>query len=475
MERNARTFLKSFQTKVSIFFILAMLFSGTLSNFLIYKFALDSQFFQLREKLKVIAQTAALMIDTDNLVQIPLAKEGIRTPQYKSISEQLKTIRKANAPLAYIYIMSKTNTEGTLQFVVDADLPNRKEIKQGITYYPGDKYDAARFPEMLKAFSSPAADKKIGQDQWGIVLSGYAPIRNKSGVTVAILGVDIFADDVYRAQKVIHQRALIVLFLSVILSLFLGMLISKSITYPIKKLVQATSAISKGNLKHKVQIRGANEINELARSFNEMADSLYRSKEKLHDYFYNVMHSFVRILEAKDRYTKGHSERVADYALKIGSRMSLNEEKLELLKDAALLHDIGKLGVEEKILNKKEKLTDQEWEVIKRHTVIGEEILKPIALSEEMLSVVRSHHERCDGKGYPDQLTGENISLFVAIVSVADAFDAMTSQRAYREAVNEKKVIQELEDNKGAQFNSDVVDILIQILQEDKDITKERK
>ncbi len=130
----------------------------------------------------------------------------------------------------------------------------------------------------------------------------------------------------------------------------------------------------------------------------------------------------------------------------------------------ALLHDIRRFGIQEKILNKKDGLTEEEWEVVRKHPIIGEDILKPILLNEEMLAIVRGHHERYDGKGYPDKLSGDNINIFAAILFVADAYDAMTSLRAYRPALSKQEAIEELQKNRGTQFNPRVVDAFIQAL-----------
>lgn len=459
--------LRSFQTRVTLVLILSMLFIGAMSNFLIYKFALDSQFNQLRDKLEVIAQTAALMVDADTLLEVPLNQEGINTAQYKIISERLNKIREVNPPIHYIYTMTKTAQEGIWQFIVDADIPTEEEIKKGTTSYPGDKYNASRFPEMLEAFDGPSADRELGIDEWGTVLSGYAPIRDKNGESVAVLGVDIKADDVYRIQKEVHLRAIFVLGLGIIFSILLGMLFSKGITNPVKKLVEGTRHISKGDLQYQVEVKGGDEISELARSFNRMAVSLHVSRRRLHNYFYRIVQSLVLILEARDHYTRGHSERVAEYAEKIALKMGFSQEKTELLKETGVLHDIGKLGVQESILNKKEKLTEEEWEMIRRHPVIGEDILKPVLLNPEMLAIVRGHHERYDGKGYPDKLSGQNINIFAQILSVADAYDAMTSPRAYRSAFGKEKAIEELDENRGTQFNPEIVDAFLQVLQEE--------
>ena len=464
MKRTGISIFRTFQAKLTLALVLSMLFVGAVNNFLIYRFTLDSQFNELRDKLKTIAQTAALVIDSQNLSQIPLDYEGIETRPYKITTEKLKRIKEANPSIKYIYIMAKTEKKGILQFVADPTIPTKEDIEKGLTSYPGDKYNASEFPQMLEAFYKPSADKKLGIDEWGASLSGYAPIYDKKEKVIAILGVDMTADNIHMLQKEVNKRAIFILALGIIISMILGLLISRRISKPIKKLVEGTRHIAGGDLQYRVEIKGTDEISELAGDFNQMAGSLYESKKKLLNYFYRVVQSFVRALEAKDHYTRGHSDRVAEYAGKIALKMGLPKEKVELLKETALLHDIGKIGIKESILNKKEKLTDEEWEIIRRHPVVGEDILKPLALSEEMLEVVKGHHERYDGKGYPDKISGQDINIVTAIVSVADAYDAMTSSRAYRPAMSKEKAIEQLKKNSSIQFNPKVVDAFLEVL-----------
>ena len=132
----------------------------------------------------------------------------------------------------------------------------------------------------------------------------------------------------------------------------------------------------------------------------------------------------------------------------------------------AILHDIGKVGIEDRILKKPGKLTDEELQQVKTHPVIGEEILRPVLENEDMLAVVRGHHERYDGKGYPDRLKGENMNILAAIVAVADAYHAMTSERPYRKAMSKEEAIKELKKHKGSQFHPKVLDIFLRVLGE---------
>jgi len=459
--------LRSFPVKVTAAVIAAMLFISALSNFLIYRFTLSSQFEQLRGKLMAIARTAALTVDTDALLSIPLNKDGINTPEYKGILGRLVQIKRVNPSVRYIYTMTKTETPGIWQFIVDPDpaLYSDDGKRSESTSYPGDRYDASRFPAMLKAYERPSADEELSVDEWGMTLSGYAPIRDKTGKSVAMIGVDMMADKVFAIQKAVHRRAIFVLLFGIVLSILMGIFISRSITDPVEKLVEGTRHIADGNLHFRVDIKGSDEISELANSFNDMSKRLALSKKKLHNYFYNTVQSLARIMEARDSYTKGHSDRVAAYAELIAKKMGFPLEKVELIKETALIHDIGKLGIKESILNKKEKLTDAEWEIIHQHPVVGEEMLEPLLLDKEMLKIIRCHHERYDGKGYPDMLTGENTNVFAQIISVVDAYDAMLSPRAYRPPLGREKAKEELLKNKGTQFNPRLVDIFLEIVE----------
>lgn len=468
MKRIHIPFRRSFQLKVTIFLVLSLFFIASLSNFLVYRFAYDAQFNQLRDKLKVIAQTAALMVDADTLLQVPLNRQGINSQPYKIILEKLIAIKKVNPPIKYIYTMVKSDKEGVWRFVVDPDLVNSDNPSSKNTAYPGDEYDVSGFSEMPKAFYGQAADKQIEVDAWGATLSGYAPIRDNSGKAVGILGLDIMADDVYAFARSVHRRGIFVLVLGIIVSIILGMLISNRITSPINELVEGTYHIADGDLQYRVKVKSSDEIGALASSFNQMAESLFEVRKKLLNYFFRIAQSLVRILEAKDTYTRGHSERVADFSEKIAEKMGLSRDRIEILKEAALLHDIGKIAIKENILNKEGKLTPEEWDTIQKHPIIGEDIIRPVSISEEMLAIVRGHHERYDGQGYPDRINGENINLFTAIVSVADAYDAMISPRAYRPALSHEAAIEQLRQNRGSQFRPDVVDAFMEILKKEE-------
>lgn len=174
-----------------------------------------------------------------------------------------------------------------------------------------------------------------------------------------------------------------------------------------------------------------------------------------------TLEAFTETIEQKDPYTKGHCSRVRNIALAMGRALNFSDEQMHTLEGGSLLHDIGKIGIPEEVLNKPSPLSKTEYTLIREHPVAGERIIKHIELFQAYRPIIRSHHERMDGKGYPDGLKGEEIPLDVRIVSLADAFDAMTTNRAYRSALPTEFAVEELKLCSGAQFDPVLVDLFI--------------
>lgn len=199
----------------------------------------------------------------------------------------------------------------------------------------------------------------------------------------------------------------------------------------------------------------------------KLVGKLYESREKLKTHSLSTLRALTRAIEAKDRYTKGHSSRVAKYSQMIAARMGKSEEEQDKIYNIALLHDVGKIRVPEEIINKAGKLTDEEFAFIQLHPVAGYNILKDIPGDEQLAIGAKFHHERFDGKGYPNGLAGENIPELARIIAVADAYDAMASNRSYRKALPREVVRSEIEKGIGTQFDPKLANIMIQIIDED--------
>ncbi|GIP23555.1 HD-GYP domain-containing protein [Paenibacillus sp. J22TS3] len=233
-------------------------------------------------------------------------------------------------------------------------------------------------------------------------------------------------------------------------------LLTRDVEIPIQHLYERMAEVKEGNLNTHASEMFSDEFSKLVSGFNHMLSGIKEQSALNNQLIESYFATLAAALDARDPYTAGHSLRVADYAVQIGVLAGLSVEKLDALRKSALLHDIGKIGTRDSVLLKEGRLTEEEFDQIKQHPAMGESILRQIEPADAMapfLSGVRSHHERYDGKGYPDQLKGEEIPLFGRIIAVADAFDAMTSNRPYRRGLDVEKAIQILEEGRGTQWD----------------------
>ncbi|MBU1998527.1 MAG: HD domain-containing phosphohydrolase [Candidatus Omnitrophota bacterium] len=448
------------QVKLSVTFIILVAVSLMVTTFFIYQQAVIQQKENLRARILALAKVSSSMIDGDKFVQIKPVLESQATPAYQEIKMVLGRIRDTEPLIDSVYTMVKSNKDNILIFVVDSG------DRQRIIAYAGERYDISLLPEAKLAFRQPTVEKEFSVDKWGTWLSGYSPIYTSSGQVVGIVGVDVSASSIKQLEVALARRFFVVLILGILISLLVAWMVAKGITSPLRVLMSAVKEIEKGNFKYKVNIKSKDELRDLAVAFNNMTDSLSVAQVKLQEYYLNTIKSLARALEAKDAFVKGHSERVTFYAVNIAKRMGLSESDVKLLEDLSILHDIGKIGIPEEVLNKVEVLSEEEWRLIKMHPKIGEDILGHVESLAPGLSIIRDHHERVDGRGYPRGLSKEEITRLASIVTVADSYDAMTSDRPYRKALTKNEAIAALKENKNSQFDSDVVDAFLSYLQE---------
>jgi HD-GYP domain-containing protein (c-di-GMP phosphodiesterase class II) len=225
--------------------------------------------------------------------------------------------------------------------------------------------------------------------------------------------------------------------------------------------------MSEGDLSQRVDVPGTFELAELAEGFNHMGGELGKSIEKLklaarenQELFLNSIRALAAAVDAKDPYTRGHSERVARYSVAIARHLDLPADEVKKVRIAALLHDVGKIGIDDRILRKPTALTDEEFEVMKLHPVKGALIMGQIPQLKWIIPGMRYHHEKWDGTGYPDGLAAEEIPMLARIISVADTFDAMTTTRPYQKAMKSDYVVTRIKTFAGSRYDSRVVDAL---------------
>ncbi len=268
----------------------------------------------------------------------------------------------------------------------------------------------------------------------------------------------------YASVTQMVQTTLLWASLAVGLALVLAYLLAATVTRPIKDLAAGTEAFARGELNQRVRVHSRNELGALADTFNAMAEQLQSYIQRLSaaaqlnsELFMGTIKALAEAIDEKDPYTRGHSERVNRYAIILARQMGLGTEEIRRVHISSLFHDIGKIGIEDKILRKPAALTDEEYEVMKQHPEKGAQMLSKIKAMKDIIPGMRFHHERWDGSGYPLKLKGDQIPLAARIVAVADAFDAMTTNRPYQRAMSFDKAIARLFELADRAFDRRVV------------------
>jgi putative nucleotidyltransferase with HDIG domain len=298
----------------------------------------------------------------------------------------------------------------------------------------------------------------------GEVLGSVAPVQSLGlGVLVERPTAQAFAP-----VRVMQQRTMLVSALTALFALAIGFILSRRLIVPLQNLATTSSEIAEGNFAARSDITSEDEVGQLAGNFNHMATSIERLVRRLkqalrqnQELFLETIRTLAAAIDAKDPYTRGHSERVSSYSMAIARHLGLTQEEVFRVRIAAILHDVGKLGIRDGILNKPGGLTEEEFEVMRQHPGIGAQIMSPIRMLKDIIPGIRNHHETWDGKGYPDRLTGDQIPMVARIIGVADTFDAMTTTRPYQQAMELEFVLEKMRSMSGSRFDRQVVDALL--------------
>jgi putative nucleotidyltransferase with HDIG domain len=298
-------------------------------------------------------------------------------------------------------------------------------------------------------------------------------VRTGQATVYTLDSIDGAVDPVMRnALKAIIWLGVVVFSLAGLASLWTA----RSLARPIDTLSKSLSEMTESrNFETPLLATGSSlEVDALTRSFNSMMATVAAAEAETQSTYVGAIRALALALDARDPYTAGHSERVSAISVTIGRQMALDAEDIDILRLGALLHDIGKIGISDHVLRKPEALTAEEFELIKEHPVLGARMLRSVPFLTQHLPIVELHHERPDGRGYPYGLTADEIPMLARIVHVADAFDAMTSARAYRPALDSGYAIRELWRCAGTQFDAEVVQALVQAVAEPGKLTTEQ-
>jgi HD-GYP domain-containing protein (c-di-GMP phosphodiesterase class II) len=344
---------------------------------------------------------------------------------------------------------------------------------------------AVAHPDASIAFSErPMTDLKVVQD-WletgAQVQSALAPFTlDRDGrstpmlgsyATVeldqnSLLGVIAIQDEGAALVSVSEMRTqtLFISLLAATLALLFGFYFAEKLTRPVRELAAGAQRIAAGDFSQRVEVLGLTELGDLGASFNQMTDriesfvsDLQRSADENHELFLGTVKALAAAIDGKDPYTRGHSERVSRFSVAVAQGLDLPENEIERIRISALLHDVGKIGIDDRVLKKPSALTDEEFEIMKTHPQKGYKIMSQIPAMRDFLPGMYMHHEMINGEGYPQRLQGDQIPMQARIVSVADTFDAMTTERPYQRAMDLESALTRLKSFVGTRYDARVV------------------
>lgn len=375
--------------------------------------------------------------------------------------------------------LEETSVRGRTVFVVDH---SGRVIAHPDTrrYVPGtdlrSSYIVAQASGLPKDLRTTATVQHFSDFEQGHqleLIGTYSTIPDLGWTVVAQRSLEEARDDA--GVRELNAQALTFVLVVTAAAIILGYLFAVGISTPIRALAASTRAISRGVFHERAPVRGAAEISELAQTFNNMAADiesfiaqLKQAADENHELFLGSIRMLAAAIDEKDPYTRGHSDRVAKYAVMIGQQLGLSPEELDKLRISALLHDVGKIGVDDRVLKKPGALTAEEFQIMKQHPSKGANIMRPVAQLKDVLPGIELHHEHIDGKGYPYGLKGEEIPLMARIIAVSDTLDAMTTNRPYQSAREIDDALQVIRKVAGSKFDVKVVEALEAVVQSGK-------
>jgi HD-GYP domain-containing protein (c-di-GMP phosphodiesterase class II) len=303
------------------------------------------------------------------------------------------------------------------------------------------------------------------------MLGTYFPVTGLGWAVVAQKTQEEAYIDITDMRRDAIRAALI----AIAFSIFVGIWAARRLTTPLHVLTESSRTIAGGDFKHRVRLKSRTEFGELAQTFNTMTDDLEqfvddlkKAAEENRTLFLSSIQMLAGAVDEKDPYTRGHSDRVTRYSVLIATEMGLKEEDIEKIRVSAQLHDVGKIGIEDRILKKPGALTPEEFEIMKTHTTKGAAILRPVEALRDMLPGIELHHESLDGRGYPYGLKSDQIPLMPRIIMVADTFDAMTTNRPYQAAMDPEYVIRIINSLAATKFDPTVVAAMTKVFETGK-------
>jgi len=322
----------------------------------------------------------------------------------------------------------------------------------------------------LGTFGDTRADEVVRDGQR---LIEYTTPISFAGRHVGIASLGLSMEGLATAQRLIRQRIFATAAVLLVVAFFGTLVLSSFITTPVKRLHRGVLSLASSETFDPVPVHSSDELGALTKNFNRMAETILAQKSslqmkalQLEEAYISMVRVIAASLDARDPYTMGHSARVARMSCLFGRRLGMDEEELSTLERAAIFHDLGKIQTPDDVLLKGERLSRAEEEQMRSHPIDGTEILRMAPFLHRYIPVVRAHHEWYNGEGYPDGIRGDEIPLHAQIIALADAFDAMTTERPYREALSSEEAIDEILQFRGTQFSPELADAFAKMVRE---------
>lgn len=426
------------------------------------------------------------------------ANRGLRDYNGEALSvgagKQVRTVMVVSTPV----LNEKRAYLGSLEFIVDLNYMIRK-LREAFDRQGLDTFVVDRSGRLV---ASASAQYATGQDMNSNELvrnfveqSGNTQVsvtkeyslqqgKNRAamlGTYYSVPGLDWAVmtqktqEGAYIDVMDLQRDALRFALIAIAFSIFISIWAARRLTTPLHVLTESSRSIAGGDFSKRVHLSSRTELGELAETFNSMTDDLERfvsdlkkAAEENRTLFLSSIQMLAGAVDEKDPYTRGHSDRVTRYSMLIANELGLRQEDIEKIRISAQLHDVGKIGIEDRILKKPGALTPEEFEIMKTHTTKGAAILRPVEMLRDMLPGIELHHESLDGRGYPFGLKGDQIPLMPRIVTVADTFDAMTTNRPYQAAMDPEYVIRIINSLASTKFDPNVVKAMTRVFESGK-------
>lgn len=396
------------------------------------------------------------------LVSVPMMYGGRFLGMIGSVVELQYLIRR----------LQEVNRSGLFPYVVDSQ--GRMVAASGPEFATGqdmNNFEIVRsfVDEGSKAQLAATHEFTLREGKRKIAMLGtYSPVSALDWAVVVQKPQGEAYRSIFEMQRTGRLLALLAVFVSVGLSIYSA----RRVTSPLEVLAESSRAIARGDFTQRVRVETRTEIGELAATFNTMSEELEqfvqdlkRAAEENKALFMGSIQMLAGAVDEKDPYTRGHSDRVTKYSLMIAREMGLDPGFLEILRVSAQLHDVGKIGIEDRILKKPGALTPEEFEIMKTHTTKGANILRPVSQLREMLPGIELHHESLNGRGYPYGLKGDEIPLLARVIAVADTFDALTTSRPYQNAHDPVEALRIIQNLSGQRLDPKAVGALLAVHQ----------